>query len=928
MNVIYIKSDDLASLILQYGPVSDKYLICDVRTYDYTLGHLPNHFHLPATNFEDTEILDSLVRKVHNLDFIVFHCHLSQERGPYCCRLFTTRLRKLFPRSQLKIYVLEGGFKAWRRQFSEPIVYELLASLISLFAFDCDSSSQSSKKPTTAAILLSLLSQSLDPLFLPRLYLATGYLFFKSGPILLSHSISCLNYCFSLIPAQLNCPTFPLLSSILRCYSLTLPNALHHSQSFASSPQRKEDFALLFQVLLLSDSSPQSKAGDSAFNHAKINAISAISSFVCHSSKSNDWLLAHLPTLSFNNTFTSSIIIDCILNDGDFGVRKAALDCLVKIIFDCSRLFLSADGAEIKQSFIPRSSHVFLVLNGLLHVFRQLFNEISNYPVDFVGSFVDCFSVFVNNTDFSKHFSKYAHDFVCSVRSQLDQSIDSKIFPNYLNCLASIFEKCPDVCRIHCLTSQSSASQWNNAPMFDLLLAQKSWSSGHIALLTAITSHHQSTILGYWKSNLMEIVDHFFKKYSGKKEPMNSLLKFLQILGKKSSEVLHEDVIRCTLFEQAQSFWIFVINTALPGLVKSPAHVSMTCVFDLISLLPVKYSSFKDDFDQDVIKSISDTTLSYSKPPPYNIPRSLSASAIKALGVVVQLPLNYSDLLKFLEIIENLSGWMMCVSVPQSVLISCSITLGNIGFVFSDIAALFKSESHSMFLLSQSFHKIFEFSCDFLNSKSTSERARHGFIRTLAGLSVSVNNFVDEDNFHGFFEKVLKVLKPGLIYHSTAKFKWNIGFGLCQIFSSEYVHDCLQNGSNSKTFSLLLSEFVLSMCKVAVTNNNYKIRLSMLKALFTNTLILNRFQDEILSSLVLNIVMTQDVLNRSNSKEMNLISPLKNLIIDLIRDHSLFDCRSDYCRKVLTSLDSDFDFDQSKVPDDVIAKSNSLLVSS
>lgn len=73
-----ISRERLSSILL--SPESSKVAIVDVRDADHVGGHIRSSIHVPSSSlaYRTTEIVDTLADK----DIVVFHCSLSQQRGP------------------------------------------------------------------------------------------------------------------------------------------------------------------------------------------------------------------------------------------------------------------------------------------------------------------------------------------------------------------------------------------------------------------------------------------------------------------------------------------------------------------------------------------------------------------------------------------------------------------------------------------------------------------------------------------------------------------------------------------------------------------------------------------------------------------------------------------------------------------------------
>lgn len=60
--------------------------VIDVRTDDHVGGHIHTSRHVPSTELDHR--IPELVRKLPTLEIVVFHCALSQERGPRAARRY------------------------------------------------------------------------------------------------------------------------------------------------------------------------------------------------------------------------------------------------------------------------------------------------------------------------------------------------------------------------------------------------------------------------------------------------------------------------------------------------------------------------------------------------------------------------------------------------------------------------------------------------------------------------------------------------------------------------------------------------------------------------------------------------------------------------------------------------------------------------
>ncbi|KAH3682166.1 hypothetical protein WICPIJ_006863 [Wickerhamomyces pijperi] len=94
-----------------------KFSIIDVRDIDHAGGHIINSIHFPYDRISFETIL-KLQSEISNSDDIVFHCALSQQRGPSSALRF---LRTVDPEwlKDRNVWVLRGGFVNWQEHYGE-----------------------------------------------------------------------------------------------------------------------------------------------------------------------------------------------------------------------------------------------------------------------------------------------------------------------------------------------------------------------------------------------------------------------------------------------------------------------------------------------------------------------------------------------------------------------------------------------------------------------------------------------------------------------------------------------------------------------------------------------------------------------------------------------------------------------------------------
>jgi rhodanese-related sulfurtransferase len=89
---------------------------------DYIGGHIKGGHHFPSRSLDAT--MPTLLRKLADAEVVVFHCALSQQRGPGAALRY---LREKEVRSsggddeavgnKQKVYVLDRGFTGWQEVY-------------------------------------------------------------------------------------------------------------------------------------------------------------------------------------------------------------------------------------------------------------------------------------------------------------------------------------------------------------------------------------------------------------------------------------------------------------------------------------------------------------------------------------------------------------------------------------------------------------------------------------------------------------------------------------------------------------------------------------------------------------------------------------------------------------------------------------------
>lgn len=129
----YITRERLSNLILQSHP---SLAVIDVRDDDHVGGHIFTSTNVPSTTLDDK--IPELVRKLMDKEIVVFHCALSQQRGPTAAMRYDGERKKAIQKirgkngkareerqepeeaggeevvQEQQVYILDGGFVKWQ----------------------------------------------------------------------------------------------------------------------------------------------------------------------------------------------------------------------------------------------------------------------------------------------------------------------------------------------------------------------------------------------------------------------------------------------------------------------------------------------------------------------------------------------------------------------------------------------------------------------------------------------------------------------------------------------------------------------------------------------------------------------------------------------------------------------------------------------
>ncbi|PSN69219.1 Rhodanese-like protein [Corynespora cassiicola Philippines] len=137
----YITREDLSQRILSTSSapgLPPNIAVVDVRDSDHIGGHIRGSTWVPSSELDYKT--PELVRNLKDKEVVVFHCALSQQRGPSAALRYLREKRRLDPGSETeskgvveegaeegekkrekiqKVLVLQGGFTQWQEKYGE-----------------------------------------------------------------------------------------------------------------------------------------------------------------------------------------------------------------------------------------------------------------------------------------------------------------------------------------------------------------------------------------------------------------------------------------------------------------------------------------------------------------------------------------------------------------------------------------------------------------------------------------------------------------------------------------------------------------------------------------------------------------------------------------------------------------------------------------
>ncbi len=115
--VSYMDGETLRDLLC--GPHKSKVQVVDVRDEDF-FDYVPGAVNVPSEQWDDPTTVEAIYThcKCKGVTRVVFHCMKSQQRGPFCARLFYDHAAEQ-GEEMPEVFVLKNGFFRWKQDYQE-----------------------------------------------------------------------------------------------------------------------------------------------------------------------------------------------------------------------------------------------------------------------------------------------------------------------------------------------------------------------------------------------------------------------------------------------------------------------------------------------------------------------------------------------------------------------------------------------------------------------------------------------------------------------------------------------------------------------------------------------------------------------------------------------------------------------------------------
>ncbi|KAF8964168.1 Rhodanese-like domain-containing protein [Flammula alnicola] len=116
--VRYMNGDELADLMKSGKAPKRDFVIVDVRDDDYVGGNIKGSMNYPSQEFLMN--VDGLVKQTKEVPLVIFHCTLSQVRGPKAARIYSeTRHNAQGKDIKHEVAILRDGFSQFQVKYKD-----------------------------------------------------------------------------------------------------------------------------------------------------------------------------------------------------------------------------------------------------------------------------------------------------------------------------------------------------------------------------------------------------------------------------------------------------------------------------------------------------------------------------------------------------------------------------------------------------------------------------------------------------------------------------------------------------------------------------------------------------------------------------------------------------------------------------------------
>ncbi|KAH9231091.1 hypothetical protein CCHR01_16671 [Colletotrichum chrysophilum] len=126
-----ITADKLSTMLLaEQAAANPSVAVVDVRDDDYIGGHIKGCINMPSRSLE--AMMPTLIRRLEGKKTVIFHCALSQQRGPSAALRYLRERDQALASKQSSgsseeqastqpqdVYVLDRGFVGWQEVYGE-----------------------------------------------------------------------------------------------------------------------------------------------------------------------------------------------------------------------------------------------------------------------------------------------------------------------------------------------------------------------------------------------------------------------------------------------------------------------------------------------------------------------------------------------------------------------------------------------------------------------------------------------------------------------------------------------------------------------------------------------------------------------------------------------------------------------------------------